>query len=546
MKAILRGARTGLALWLIGLLYLAPVLVMTVWTARTQGFRGVVSLLLAAILIACGVAAVTRTVRGFFLVQWPFALSSVVFSGYAVAFGMPPGRTLAHLVAGASLEEVRGLLGFAVGAWCATLVAAWGLAYLVLIALLPRRRIFDGRMQRITRMVVLALLPMSAYAAINPSQLIDGIALDPIVGSLMFVGGDIPRARAELRGASVVKVPYGATRTGSEEVHILVVGESARRESWSIYGYGRPTTPRLEALRGEMVILSNATADANLTDWAVPILLTGIAPDEFSATRIRGNVLDLAREGGYRTAWLVNQDIGISNSIGIAPDLLEYPPDLQANVNGRHALDEVLLPAFEREISRSGSARFIGLHMMGSHWEYFRRYPPQFQVFGSADDMHSMSTLTLLLDEKAAQSAVVDAYDNTVLYTDWFLAQLIHRAQRLEVPATLVFFPDHGEDLKLLDGATGHGGPVYTRHDFEIPAFVWANAAYRKLHPDKMAAIAANAAREIRSHNLFPTEADLMGIRWPGARAGSSFASAGFTPDSAMARVAGGVLIHPR
>jgi hypothetical protein len=94
-----------------------------------------------------------------------------------------------------------------------------------------------------------------------------------------------------------------------------------------------------------------------------------------------------------------------------------------------------------------------------------------------------------------------DAYDNSVAYTDWFLQQLIQHARALKVPATLTFFPDHGEDVGLLDGTVGHGSPTYTRHAFEIPAFVWMNEAFRQAHPEKVAAMKTNASKEIGRSN---------------------------------------------
>ncbi len=85
----------------------------------------------------------------------------------------------------------------------------------------------------------------------------------------------------------------------------------------------------------------------------------------------------------------------------------------------------------------------------------------------------------------------------------------------------------------------------YTPHAFEIPAFVWANDAYRKLHPDIIAALTANSTKLIRSHNVFYTVGDLMGIKWPGAVATRSFASDKFVPDTTMKYLAGGVLVDP-
>jgi glucan phosphoethanolaminetransferase (alkaline phosphatase superfamily) len=525
-------------------MYGAPAIAVILWATKAQAFRSIVALVLAEVLIACAVSAMARTWRRFFLVQLPLSVFSLAFAIYTLEFNMPPGQTLARILAGASLEELRGFLQIAQGLWLAVLLVGWTAAYTVLVLAMSSRPIFVGRMRFVGRWLIFASLPLTIYVATNPAQLIDGLALNPTVGSLMFLCGDIPRAMSEFAGSSVVKIPYQAMRTGEgEEVHILVVGESARRDSWSSYGYTRRTTPLLDASMEGIILLRHATADANLTDWAVPILLTGLPPEGFSMGSVRGSLFDLAKEAGYRTAWLVNQDIGISAAVGVSPDFLEYPPDLKANINGRHALDEVLLPGFRREIARNGSPRFIGVHMMGSHWEYFRRYPAEFQRFGAKGDLGELSMMSVLLETSKAESTVVDAYDNTVLYTDWFLHQLLESAKSLRVPATLTYFPDHGEDLQLLDGATGHGGPVYTRHDFEIPAFVWVNDAYRARYPGRVLAMQDNADKEIRTHNVFYSEAQLMGIQWQGASERLSFVSPQFVPDVSMKRVAGGVLV---
>jgi glucan phosphoethanolaminetransferase (alkaline phosphatase superfamily) len=306
----------------------------------------------------------------------------------------------------------------------------------------------------------------------------------------------------------------------------------------------QPDSPYLDSLKGEAFFLQHAVADANLTTWSVPILLTGLTPTQFSNESIgaiHGNLVDLAKEAGYDTAWLLNQDITISIAVGMRPDRLIYPPDFKANLLDRHALDGGLLPGLQRELARSGHARFIGIHMMGSHWEYYRRYPPGFQRFGSAGGLNTLSIFT----GGAIQTRVTDSYDNTVLYSDWFLEQVIESARKLTVPATVTFFPDHGEDLEQFDGTSGHGAPQYTRHAFEIPALVWMNAAYRKAHPDKVTSLQANIAKEIRTHDVFGTMADLMGISWPGAQPSRSFASDQFMPDTNEKFAAGGILVAP-
>jgi glucan phosphoethanolaminetransferase (alkaline phosphatase superfamily) len=528
-----------LAVWAV---YSAPIVTMMYWASGSQKARGVMTIALVAVLLAFVVAITTLTWRRFFLVQLPMSLVAVGFVCYTLMFHMPPGRTLALIVLLASWEQVLGFFALPQGALLVALLIAWGVGYYYLATRFGDEWIFVGPMIKLSRVVLALTLPVTAYAALDPAQLIDGIALNPMTGSAMFVCGKLFQEDHELHGSRVKKTPYGAHRNGSEEVHVFVLGESARRDSWSAYGYHRPTTPYLDSLKGEVILLQDAKADANLTEWVVPILLTGLKPDHYSLDKVHGNFLDLAHEAGYSTAWLVNNNLAISNMIGMYPDRLIFPPDLKGNINGRHTLDESLLDGYQHEIGRSGS-RFIGFHLMGSHWEYYARYPKPFQKFANQAALNQVTMASVLVDDPKVESILVDDYDNSLLYTDWFLQQVIEKARALKVPATVTYFSDHGENLQSLDGVAGHGGPAYNRREFEIPAFVWVNSAYRRLHPDVVRALQDNAGKEIRSHNVFGTLAQMMGIRWPGADARDSFASSQFVPDTGMPFIAGGQLV---
>jgi glucan phosphoethanolaminetransferase (alkaline phosphatase superfamily) len=527
----------------IGIAYCAPIVTMMWWAAGSQRLRGVLSIALVAILLAFVVAAATRTWRRFFLAQLPLSLLAVGFVCYTLAYHMPPGRTLALLVLMTSREEVRGFLLLPQGALLVALLSAWCIGYWFLAAPLRDVRIFVGPVLRWSRAILVLLLPLTAYAALDPAQLVDGIALNPMAGSLIFIGGRLAQESRELNGSLVSKTPYGAHRDGPEEVHIFVLGESARRDSWSAFGYRRPTTPFVDTLKGEAIFLQHARTDANLTELAVPILLTGLRPDQYALEKIHGNFFDLAHEAGYSTTWLVNNSPEISDMIGIHADRRALPPDLNGNINGRHTLDEALLGAYRSELARGGKARFIGLHIMGSHWEYYARYPKAFQKFGEQSQLDQVSMVSVLMNDPKVESELVDEYDNSLLYTDWILQQIIEQARTLKVPATVTFLSDHGESLQLLDGTAGHGAPVYSPHEFEIPAFVWVNDAYRSMHPEIMRDLQANAHKLIRSHNLFDSLAQLMGIRWPGADPHQSFVSSQFVPDTHMPYLAGGVQV---
>jgi glucan phosphoethanolaminetransferase (alkaline phosphatase superfamily) len=515
-----------------------PFAVLSVWLLRVKGLQSLAAFTVSIVLLLVLAAMVTRTWRVFLLSQFPILLLSTAFTMYVIAYNTPPGEFIAYALATSSWEEIRGFFSIWQGLRLLLVMATIAAVYLVLAARAPRRPIFSGSHARGRWGFLAVVVVLSAYAARSPGAFVDGLAANPGIGMALFIAGPMAHARAAVNGSAVRKVRYDAARTDTEEVHVLVIGESARRDSWSVYGYHRDTTPYLEKLRGEAIFLQHAVADANFTVCVVPILLTGMNPGHFDMGSIRGNLVDLAEEAGYSTAWLMNQDPHISLLIGIHADRMVYPPAISTLMAGHLPLDESLLPALRREIDRRGVSRFIGLHIIGSHWEYDTRYPASFERFGSGKGLSYLSALTQKLDPR-----VLDAYDNSLAYTDWFLGQVIEQVRTLSVPATVTYIADHGEDLYALDGNTGHGTATYTRHQFDIPAFVWVNAAYRSTHPDKVQAIAQNADKEIRSHNIFNSMADLMGIRWPGASPSESFASTQFVPDLKSPHIAGGTLV---
>jgi glucan phosphoethanolaminetransferase (alkaline phosphatase superfamily) len=511
-----------------------PYLALAAWLAATGKLASVAAFAASVLSVGGLLAIIARTWRRFFWLNSPFWLLAIVFTGYTLTYGNVPDELLAYVLATSSWEEVRGFFGIWQGERLLVEAAALAAFYLILAARSPRMPIFPRGLPARRFGLPAAIAVLCAVAALNPAALPWGLTANPLIGSILFATGPLHTASSLVQGTSIPKVHYGADRVAAREVHILIIGESARRDSWSVYGYSRPTTPNLDKLRGEAIFFRHAVADANVTICAVPILLTGMSPARFDLKAIQGNLVGLAGEAGYSTAWLMNQDPHISLLTGIHADRMVYPPSLHTLASGRLPLDQVLLPEVHDELDHGTRPQFVGLHVIGSHWAYDSRYPAQFKLFGSGAALTYLDAVSGRPDQR-----VVDAYDNSVVYTDWFLGQIVDAARKLSAPVTITYFSDHGEDLYLLDGRSGHGAASYSRHQFDIPAFVWVNSAYREAHPDKVQAMEQNAGKEIRSHNVFYSVADLMGIQWSGARPADSFASAAFVPDVETPLIAG-------
>ncbi len=511
-----------------GTLLLAPYVAMSCWLASHRGLQECSAYVLVCLSGLLLLAIPVVTIRRFLWWHFPVFLAGTLISGYAVVFDQLPGYPIALVLETSPWEEVRGFFGLWQGERLLLLFAGGSFCYLMLALSIPANLPLPGGSRAIRRVAVGCLGLLAVDAAGSPERLIEGAAASPVLGAAMFVSGPLSSVDYEIHGALRRKHPYGAQRVSAKEVHILVIGESSRRDSWSVYGYARPTTPYLQSIAGEVIFLRNAVADANATIYAVPILLTGTRPEVFEPSSTTGNIVDLTKESGYFTAWLINQDPTSSSLVGVDPDVSKYTyMPKRMTYFATYSPDEVLLSEFERQIARKDAPLFVGIHVYGSHAPYSKRYPSSFAHFSVAGE----------------QRDSLDNYDDSILYTDWFLRQVIERVRRLDVPATVTYLSDHGEDLQQLDGRSGHGASDYSPHAFEIPAFVWPNLAYRRKHPEKIAALVANASKEVRTHDFFYSVADLMGIRWPGLSSQSSFASADFVPDVTEKHIAGGKLV---
>jgi glucan phosphoethanolaminetransferase (alkaline phosphatase superfamily) len=511
----------------------SPYIVMASWLAGHRGWQSSAIYLAVALGGVLVVAMLAAKARYFLLLHLPVFFLAGIIAAYTIVCDQLPGFPIAMVLETSSWEEVRGFLGVWEGEKLLLLLVGASVCYLALSFSIPSRASLREHTQLIRRVFLGCLVFVTACAAAAPARLFESVSASPVIGTALFLSGPLSSANYSVHAPMDRKRPYGAAPTARDEVHILVIGESSRRDSWSVYGYPRRTTPYLESLKNEIVLFSNALTDGNATVFAVPILLTGANPETFNLAASTGNLVDLVKEAGYFSSWLENQDPGPTFLVGMQADVSKNTPVPKGMAYVRFPTDEVLLPEFEHQLARRHTPVFIGVHLYGSHAPYQNRYPSSFARF-EADDRDAAG---------APLRQLLDSYDDSILYTDWFLSRVIESARKLEVPVTVTYLADHGEDLQELDGRSGHGAGDYSEHAFEIPAFVWANAAYRSAHPDKAAALIANAGKVVRTHDFFFSLADLMGVRWRGFLPQRSFASPRFVPDITDRYIAGGHLV---
>jgi lipid A ethanolaminephosphotransferase len=258
-------------------------------------------------------------------------------------------------------------------------------------------------------------------------------------------------------------LPPATFSSGGKTVVILVIGEAARAKDFQLYGYQRPTNPLLS--KTGVIALRNATACATYTTAAVRCMLSNVDTASPFAKRYEPLPTYLQRNG-VDVIWRTRN----WGEPPIRVETYQRAGDVAADCTGAHcAYDEVLLAGLKQRIEASASERvFVVLHQSGSHGPaYYEKYPPEFEYFRPVCRSVELSQCT--------HDELVNAYDNTIVYEDYFLSRVVDVLRQLKsTAALLIYMSDHGESLGEY-GIYLHGIPYALSPDVQkdIPFIVW-------------------------------------------------------------------------
>lgn len=297
------------------------------------------------------------------------------------------------------------------------------------------------------------------------------------------------------------KIPESDTH---RELIIVVVGETARADRFSLNGYKRKTNPLLE--KEKLVSFTNFWSCGTATAVSVPCMFSNFGAHAFDSEKAEQteNALDVLRHAGVNVLWLDNN----SSSKGVA-DRVAYKDYREPDVNpncGEECRDEGMLAYLQPYIDKHPRGDIlIILHQMGNHGPaYYKRYPKEFEKFKPACHTNELS--------QCSEEEISNAYDNAILYTDYFLSKVIALLQKnnRKFEAAMFYVSDHGESLGE-NGIYLHGMPNFIAPDSQrhIPAILWAGS-----HFDEVDIPALNARRDtLYTHdNLFHTLLGFMEI----------------------------------
>ena len=312
------------------------------------------------------------------------------------------------------------------------------------------------------------------------------------------------------------------------EVYVMVVGETARAHNFSLYGYPRNTNPLLSKTPG-IKAFPNVTTQSNTTHKSVPMLLSAASAEDFERLFHEKGILAAFKEAGFHTVFISNQlpNHSFIDFLGEQADehyFLKKEDALQGNHYDEDLLQKLdeILPKADASSSAHYHYRyrklFVVLHSYGSHFNYQERYPRSFAYF--KPDSRSEAKPENRCD-------LLNAYDNTIRYTDYILHGIVERLQKWEGIQTktdgvygqpisaMLYTSDHGENIFDDDRHLFlHAAPKASDYELHVPFIIWTSEGFSKQYPDILKALGENRSKQVQSSlSAFHTMLGIGGIQ---------------------------------
>ena len=324
------------------------------------------------------------------------------------------------------------------------------------------------------------------------------------------------------------------------EVYVMVVGETARAHNFSLYGYPRDTNPLLSKTPG-IIAFPDATTQSNTTHKSVPMLLSAASAEDFERLFHEKGILAAFKEAGFHTVFISNQQPNHSfiDFLGEQADEHYFLKTEDAS-KGNHYDEELLkkldeiLPEADASLSDHYRYRklFVVLHTYGSHFNYQERYPRSFAYF--KPDSRSEA-------KPENRQDLLNAYDNTIRYTDYILHGIVERLQKWEKvqakvlaktqaktqaktdgatcqpTSAMLYTSDHGENIFDDDRRLFlHAAPKASDYELHVPFIIWTSEGFGKQYPGAWKALGENRTKQVQtSLSAFHTMLGIGGIRTP-------------------------------
>jgi lipid A ethanolaminephosphotransferase len=296
----------------------------------------------------------------------------------------------------------------------------------------------------------------------------------PIVGTIRYAKM-MARSNSMTVAAIGEDAHLGASYDNAPKPVLMIVvsGETARSQNFSLNGYGVQTNPRLAEL--PVISFSDVNSCGTATAVSLPCMFSHFTRDTYSFERgvSTQNVLDVMSHAGLHVEWWDNNtgDKGLADRI--VSRSFTHSDNAELCASGE-CMDGIFLQVLSDYADTITQDTVLVLHQIGSHGPtYYLRYPEEFERFTPACRTAEFMNCTA--------EEITNAYDNTIAYTDEILAQAIDMLQSREGLSTaLLYVSDHGESLGE-GGMYLHGAPYFMapENQTKVPMIVWMSQVFQ-------------------------------------------------------------------
>jgi len=275
------------------------------------------------------------------------------------------------------------------------------------------------------------------------------------------------------------------------EIYVLGIGESMAYNHTSLNDqYFRETMPKLKAL-DNIVSYSNYYSGACLTMYSVPQIVTRATPESYELNFKEKSIIQPFKEIGFKTYGIV------------CGNLLGYETYLTAGVDSLFLVDrDIDIPHVIDSLSSLYPKTFFVTEFLGCHSFYYN-YEEEYDIFHPNINSDP---------EVKSDSLYINAYDNTILYADYVMSEIVKAINKPGVSSTFTFVSDHGENVGPTGG--GHGGDCSPqKNEYHVPLIIWHSQTYSESFPEKITNLIEHKDMPVCCDNLFYSICDMAAIK---------------------------------
>ena len=475
-------------------LYQYPFFTFVLNTSNSKSVNGV--LLLLSLIVASLVLNALVFYIGLYVLRivgkWLLALLfhiSAIAVYFINSYGVIIDRTMIGNVLNTDYDESTSFLSFGI------------LLYLVFLGILPSLLLFKFEIIRPTfkRFLihsVSTLLFLGLFVFVNSSNWLWIDKNSKTLGALVMPWSYVVNtcrhySHLNKKNEKQILLPDATIRNDEKSVAVLVIGESARSSNFSLYGYEKNTNPLLSQIEGLKHF--KAESCATYTTAGLKCIL-----EHKNTSKLYEILPNYLYRNDVEVIWKTTNwgepKVSIEN--------FQNKNSLRTDCEGDNCdYDGILLNGLKEQILASKKNKIlVVLHTSTSHGPtYYKKYPKQFEKFTPVCKSVELANCT--------QQELINAYDNTILYTDYILATLIDELKELnEYNSTMIYISDHGESLGE-SNLYMHGIPVSLapKEQLDIPFIIWTSDNSKKIKENQ----------EHSQHNIFHSVLDFLAIDSP-------------------------------